>query len=125
MSEKKENLNVLGGPLQSCCGTHRTGYYRDGFCRTEEDDLGRHVVCAMMTKEFLEFSFSQGNDLMTPRPLNEFPGLKEGDQWCLCVLRWIEALEAGKAPPVDLLATHESTLEFVLLEDLKKHALLS
>jgi len=125
MQTKKDNLNVLGTELQACCGNHRTGFFRDGYCRTGEDDRGKHVVCAMVTQDFLEFSLSRGNDLMTSRPEFDFPGLKEGDFWCLCVLRWKEALDAGKAPPVDLLATDQSTLEFVPLETLKQYALLT
>lgn len=125
MIESNEILNVLGSPLQRCCGNYRTGFYRDGFCRTDENDRGRHVVCAQVTQEFLNFSLGRGNDLITPRPEFDFPGLKEGDCWCLCVLRWKEALEAGIAPPVDLLATHEGALQFVTLEELQKHAILT
>lgn len=125
MSSEKPILNVLGSDLQPCCGSHRTGFYRDGYCRTDEEDRGRHVVCAMVTKDFLEFSLSRGNDLITPRPEYDFPGLKEGDFWCLCILRWKEALDAGKAPPVVLLSTHESALEVVPLETLTQHALLT
>ena len=99
-----------------------TGFFRDGCCRTNSDDVGMHLVCARMTDEFLVFSRSRGNDLGTPIPEYRFPGLKAGDQWCLCVLRWKEALDAGLAPPVVLEATHISTLEFVDLEDLKAHA---
>jgi uncharacterized protein len=113
--------NVLGGELRCCCRNPLTGFYRDGHCRTGPGDSGLHTVCAQMTNEFLEFSYSRGNDLVTPQP--GFPGLKEGDRWCLCVTRWHEALEAGAAPPVDLHATHASTLEFVTLEELQSHAL--
>jgi uncharacterized protein len=113
--------NVLGGELRCCCRDPLTGFYRDGYCRTGSGDVGLHTVCAQMTNEFLEFSYSRGNDLVTPQP--DFPGLKEGDRWCLCVTRWHEALEAGVAPPVDLHATHASTLEFVTLEELQAHAL--
>ena len=111
--------NVLGGELR-CCRNPLTGFYRDGYCRTGPGDFGLHTVCAQMTNEFLEFSYSRGNDLVTPQP--GFPGLKEGDRWCLCVTRWHEALEAGAAPPVDLHATHASALEFVTLEELQAHA---
>ena len=90
-------MNVLGGPLRLCCSSPMTGWFRDGYCRTDDNDTGRHVVCAKMTSEFLEFSKSRGNDLMTPRPPS-FPGLVEGDKWCLCAMRWVEAFEAGKAP---------------------------
>src|SRR3954471_484301 len=104
--------NVLGTQLRCCCLRPRTGYFRDGFCRTDASDRGMHFVCAEMTQEFLEFSRAQGNDLMTPVPEYQFPGLKPGDRWCLCVTRWTEALEAGVAPPIILEATHAATLEF-------------
>lgn len=100
-----------------------TGFYRDGCCNTGPDDLGVHTVCVRVTKEFLEFSRSRGNDLMTPAPDFGFPGLKPGGRWCLCAARWQEALDAGMAPRVVIAATHEATLEFVALEDLKKYAL--
>lgn len=112
--------NVLGKPLESCCTKPLTGFYRDGYCRTDEHDQGRHVVCAVVTDEFLKFSRQQGNDLMTPRPEMRFPGLKAGDKWCLCVLRWREAYEAGKAPPVVLAATAERALQYVSLDMLKE-----
>lgn len=114
--------NVLGGKLQSCCQQPRTGFYRDGYCRTGAGDHGLHVVCAQVTREFLAFSLARGNDLVTPVPAADFPGLEPGDRWCLCVTRWKEALDAGVAPPVFLEATHASALEFVDLADLKKHA---
>lgn len=113
--------NVLGTELQPCSFDPMTGFFRDGCCRTGVDDHGMHLVCARMTEDFLKFSRSRGNDLSTPVPQYEFPGLKPGDQWCLCVLRWKEALEAGMAPEVVLEATHISTLEFVDLEDLQAH----
>lgn len=100
-----------------------TGFYRDGFCRTGPGDVGLHTVCAQMTEEFLEFSRRRGNDLITPAPEWDFPGLKPGDLWCLCVRRWQEALEAGVAPPVVLEATHASAAEFVEVDDLRAHAL--
>jgi uncharacterized protein (DUF2237 family) len=100
-----------------------TGYYRDGCCRTGADDYGVHVVCAQMTDEFLAFSQARGNDLSTPHPEFHFPGLKAGDRWCLCASRWQEALDAGVAPSIVLASTHISALEFVNLEDLKKHAI--
>ncbi|HEY2866964.1 MAG TPA: DUF2237 domain-containing protein [Pyrinomonadaceae bacterium] len=112
--------NVLGTELKSCCTDPMTGFYRDGFCRTGPDDIGRHTVCIHATDEFLEFSRSAGNDISTPRPEYAFPGVKDGDRWCLCVTRWQEAFEAGRAPMVDLEATHESALEVVRLEDLKR-----
>ena len=114
--------NVLGTDLRCCCLKPRTGYFRDGFCRTDATDRGMHFVCAEMTREFLEFSRAQGNDLITPIPEFDFPGLKPGDRWCLCVTRWTDALEAGVAPPVILEATHASALEFVSLDELKAHA---
>lgn len=114
--------NVLGQPLEACCFEPLTGFYRDGFCRTGPGDVGLHTVCAVMTEEFLAFTKSRGNDLLTPRPDLQFPGLKPGDRWCLCVSRWVEALEVGVAPPVILEACHSSVLEFVDLEDLKSHA---
>ena len=99
-----------------------TGFYRDGCCNTGADDAGLHLVCAEMTDEFLEFSVERGNDLVTPMPQFGFPGLKAGDRWCLCVLRWKEAFEAGVPPKVHLEATHISTLEFVDLDVLQSHA---
>lgn len=100
-----------------------TGFYRDGYCRTGPGDTGLHTVCVEVTAEFLAFSKAQGNDLSTPAPQWDFPGLKPGDRWCLCVTRWKEAMEAGVGPAVCLSATHESALEWVDLEDLKAHAL--
>ena len=114
--------NVLGEPLIPCCSDPLTGFFRDGLCRTGPDDLGRHTVCAQVTEAFLAFSLAVGNDLSTPRPEYSFPGLRPGDSWCLCVLRWKEALQAGCAPPVVLAATHSSALEHVTLEDLERHA---
>ena len=114
--------NDLGGPLATCCTAPLTGFYRDGSCHTGPQDIGTHVVCAQVTPEFLEFSVARGNDLVTPVPQFHFPGLNPGDKWCLCALRWKEALDAGVAPPVVLAATHEKALEFVSLEDLKRHA---
>ena len=115
--------NVLGGPLATCCTAPMTGFYRDGNCHTGPQDTGTHVVCARVTQAFLEFSVARGNDLVTPVPQLRFPGLNPGDKWCLCALRWKEALDAGVAPPVVLAATHEKALDFVTLEDLKRHAL--
>ena len=108
--------------MQSCSTDPMTGFYRDGCCRTGPDDLGLHLVCMVATDEFLEFSKARGNDLSTPQPQYRFPGLVEGDRWCLCVERWKEALEAGMAPQIVLAATHISSLEFVDLEDLQAHA---
>lgn len=118
-----ESLNVLGGELRACCFDPLTGYYRDGSCRDAPDDGGTHVLCARVTPEFLAFSRSRGNDLTTPRPEMRFRGLKPGDRWCVCVLRWLEALEGGVAPPVVLEATHERALDLVPLEVLRQFAL--
>jgi len=114
--------NVLGTELTNCCTEPMTGFYRDGYCRTGSDDVGRHTVCILATDEFLDFSKAVGNDLSTPRPEFGFPGVKDGDKWCLCVTRWQEAFEAGMAPMVDLSATHESALQVVKLEDLQRFA---
>ncbi len=114
--------NVLGEPLESCSTDPMTGFYRDGCCNTGMEDTGLHLVCTIMTDEFLEFSQERGNDLSTPMPQYGFPGLVQGDRWCLCVLRWKEAFQAGVAPQVVLAATHMSTLEFVDLSDLTNHA---
>ena len=116
------STNVLGGPLQPCSFDPLTGFFRDGCCHTGPGDHGLHTVCIETTADFLRFSRERGNDLSTPYPDYEFPGLKPGDHWCLCVTRWVEAFEAGFAPPVVLEATHESALEFIDLEDLKQHA---
>ena len=115
-------LNVLGEPLEACCFAPRTGYYRDGYCRTDDTDRGRHVVCAQMTAEFLAFTQSRGNDLSTPQPAFGFPGLIPGDRWCLCVQRWKEAYDAGVAPPVLLAACDESALAVVPLDILRDFA---
>ena len=114
--------NVLGQPLQPCSMKPLTGYYRNGCCDTGAGDAGVHVVCVQTTKEFLEFSKSRGNDLSTPIPEYNFPGLKPGDRWCLCAQRWQEAFEAGRAPKVILQSTHMAALEFIDLENLKSHA---
>lgn len=118
-----EAKNVIGGKLETCCTSPMTGYYRDGKCNTGGGDFGAHVVCAQVTEEFLAFTKSRGNDLSTPVPMFNFPGLKPGDRWCLCASRWVEALEAGVAPPIILEATHASALEYVSLEQLKQYAL--
>lgn len=116
-------MNVLGTPLQPCCTDPMTGFYRDGYCRTGAGDVGVHVVCAQVTAEFLAFSKEQGNDLVTPHPEFDFPGLEPGDCWCLCASRWQEALDAGVAPKVKLAATHIAALEFVSMKDLEAHAI--
>jgi uncharacterized protein len=116
-------VNVYGGDLEPCSFDPVTGFHRDGWCRSGAGDDGMHVVCAVMTEEFLEFTLSRGNDLVTPQPQWLFPGLQPGDRWCVVAERWNEALEAGVAPPVVLEATHASALEFVAMEDLEAHAL--
>ncbi len=119
---KSQASNVLGTSLQPCSHHPLTGFYRDGCCHTGAGDHGVHVVCVVLTKGFLEFTRSVGNDLSTPVPEYDFPGLKEGDRWCLCVQRWHEAFQVGRAPQVILEATHISALEFVSLENLQKHS---
>ena len=114
--------NVFGQPLVPCSFSPRTGYFRDGCCKTDATDQGRHVICALVTEDFLQFSRDRGNDLSTPRPEYEFPGLKSGDRWCLCALRWKEALAAGMAPKVYLESTHIKALEYVSLAQLKAHS---
>ena len=114
--------NVLGTELQACSLDPLTGWFRDGSCRTNDMDHGTHVVCARMTEAFLAYTKSRGNDLGTPRPEYRFPGLKPGDQWCLCALRWREAHEAGLAPPVVLESTHERALQYVELDVLRNYA---
>jgi uncharacterized protein len=116
--------NVLGTPLVACSYDPLTGYYRDGCCNTDHNDHGSHVVCAKVTQAFLDFSVSRGNDLVTPRPEFRFAGLKAGDRWCLCARRWLEAFEAGVAPPVVLAATHRKALEIVTIEQLQACALV-
>lgn len=122
------STNVLGTSLTPCCENVRntsigTGFYRNGFCSTGEQDLGRHTVCVQVTDEFLEFSKSVGNDLSTPAPQYMFPGLKRGDIWCLCAQRWAQAYDAGKAPKLFLQATHEKTLDYVPFDVLREYAL--
>ena len=114
--------NVLGGALETCGCQPMTGWTRDGVCRTDALDVGRHTVCAVVTASFLSYSSAQGNDLSTPRPESSFPGLQPGDRWCVCASRWQQALEDGMAPPVVLAATEISTLDLVSLEELKAHA---
>ncbi|WP_299237427.1 DUF2237 family protein [Natronomonas sp.] len=122
--------NVLGGDLDACNRDPTTGFERDGCCNTHPRDRGRHELCAVMTADFLEFSKAQGNDLTTPRPEFQFPGLTPGDRWCLCLGRWVEALEATReerlpettVPPVVLEATNEAVLDTVSLDTLREHA---
>lgn len=117
-----KHRNVFGEPLEECSLSPLTGFMRTGRCETGPDDLGSHTVCAQVTAEFLDYSRSRGNDLMTPLPALDFPGLKPGDRWCLCAARWREALDAGCAPRVVLRATHERALEVCDIADLKRHA---
>ncbi len=126
MSEREEESkerNVLGGPLRACSYSPVTGYFRDGCCGTRGEEGVAHLVCVKVTADFLQFSTERGNDLVTPRPELRFRGLKPGDRWCLHVLRWVEAWEAGMAPQVILEATHERVLKFAPLSALKRHAL--
>ena len=120
--EDMTQLNVLGAQLEECSRDPLTGYFRNGCCENHGDDPGMHVVCAVMTDEFLAFSKEAGNDLSTPMPQYGFDGLRDGDRWCLCAARWQEALEAGAAPLVRLAATHVSALEYSSLADLQAHA---
>lgn len=122
MSSVKAN-NIFGAELQTCSTDPMTGFLRDGCCSTNQYDRGTHVVCAVVTDEFLLYSKSRGNDLMTPRPELDFPGLKAGDRWCLCAMRWKEAYDAGVAPPIKPEATHEKTLEMIHLDELNKFAI--
>lgn len=115
--------NVLGTELQTCSNDPLTGFYRDGCCNTGGDDAGVHVVCVRVTDQFLQFSATRGNDLSTPMPQYGFPGLKEGDRWCLCASRWKEALDAGVAPRVFLEGTHMATLEYATLGELQAHSI--
>ncbi len=121
MGEENQK-NVFGEPLRECSTDPVTGFLRDGCCHSSPSDPGLHLVCAEMTEEFLIFSKSRGNDLSTPRPEFQFPGLKPGNRWCICALRWKEALEGGVAPPVFLQSTHQSALEVIDFSDLKKYA---
>ena len=114
-------MNVLGGELYDCSVDPVTGWFRDGACNTGPGDFGMHIVCAVMTEEFLEFSKKVGNDLPTPQPRFHFAGLAPGDRWCLGAARWVEAMEAGLAPPVVLEATNAAVLEWVALSDLEAH----
>jgi len=118
----ESETNVLGGELADCSMDPTTGFMRDGYCYPVRRDPGRHEICAVMTDEFLQYSKAQGNDLVTPRPELDFPGLEPGDHWCVCVPRWVEAHEAGAAPPVVLAATSEDVLEDVSIETLREYA---
>ena len=114
--------NVFGEAIEECCSNPITGYFRDGFCRTDKYDRGSHTVCAVVTGEFLDFSLAQGNDLSTPRPEFEFPGLCAGQSWCLCASRWLEAHEAGCAPRVHLMRTNSKALEIISMDILSAYA---
>ena len=116
----KDAKNILGEPLKMCSVKPMTGFYRDGYCRTGDEDSGTHVLAAIVDQKFLDYTKSKGNDLQTPNPAFGFLGLKPGDRWCLCANRWKEAYEAGFAPPVDLQATHEKALKYISLETLKQ-----
>lgn len=116
--------NVFGEPLVPCSFDPLTGFFRDGCCKTGEEDSGMHTVCVVMTATFLAFSTACGNDLSTPRPEWGFPGLQPGDQWCLCAQRWVEAWRAGVAPRIVLESTNQAMLELVPLDELRRHALL-
>ena len=122
MTATPHPLNVLGKPLQSCSTDPMTGWFRDGCCRGDPNDRGLHLICVVLTAEFLRFSRSEGNDLSTPRPEYGFPGLKPGDRWCLCATRWRDAYAAGCAPPVLLEATHLNALGVVSLDQLREYA---
>tara|TARA_Y100001970_G_C14251647_1_gene872302 strand:- start:1042 stop:1422 length:381 start_codon:yes stop_codon:yes gene_type:complete len=123
MTPEGKQKNVFGETIRICCENPITGFFRDGFCHTDERDEGIHTVCVSVTKDFLEFSLSRGNDLSTPRPEFGFPGLKEGDSWCLCAERWFEAYEADKAPKLFLKKTNHRTLDIVPMELLKDFAI--
>ena len=123
MTPEGKQKNVFGETIRICCENPITGFFRDGFCHTDERDEGIHTVCVSVTKDFLEFSLSRGNDLSTPRPEFGFPGLKEGDSWCLCAERWVEAYEADKAPKLFIKKTNHRTLDIVPMELLKDFAI--
>ena len=120
--ELEQSINVLGEPLALCSENPLTGFFRDGCCNTNDQDVGSHTVCVEVTEQFLEYSRFRGNDLSTPRPEFGFPGLKEGDRWCLCAARWLEAHEQGMAPRVFLMSTHQRALDIVPLEILRQSA---
>ena len=122
MIKKDEALNVFGEPLESCSEDPLTGFFRDGCCNTNDQDVGSHTVCIAVTKEFLEYSRFRGNDLSTPMPEYDFPGLAEGDRWCLCAARWKEAYEQDVAPRVHLTRTHKKALEIVPIDILRRFA---
>ena len=123
MSSVEKQKNVFGEEIETCCESPITGFFRDGFCHTDDTDQGVHTICVSMTEDFLEFSKSKGNDLSTPRPEFNFPGLKEGDNWCLCAERWVEAYEVSMAPKLYIKKTNLRTLDIVPLNILKKFAI--
>ena len=116
-------LNIFNEPLELCSNEPKTGFFRTGCCETDAQDIGTHTVCAIMDKEFLQFSFNQGNDLITPVPDFDFPGLKPGDSWCLCANRWLESFEAGFAPQIIARATNIKTLDIISLDKIKLFAI--
>ena len=122
MSEE-DQLNIFNEPLEACSFDPVTGFFRSGCCETSEQDTGSHTVCAIMTEEFLKFSKSKGNDLSTPVPAFDFPGLNSGDRWCLCAARWLEAYEGGSAPSIIARATHRRALEIIPMEAMKEFSL--
>ena len=122
MSEE-DQLNIFNEPLEACSFDPVTGFFRSGCCETSVQDSGSHTVCAIMTEEFLKFSKSKGNDLSTPVPAFDFPGLNSGDRWCLCAARWLEAYEAGSAPSIIARATHRRALETIPMEVMKEFSL--
>tara|TARA_Y100001949_G_scaffold63842_1_gene54073 strand:- start:57 stop:434 length:378 start_codon:yes stop_codon:yes gene_type:complete len=119
----KFNKNIFGEVIETCSKETMTGFLRNGSCETLKDDVGSHTVCAIVTDEFLEYSKTKGNDLITPRPEFAFPGLKDGDKWCVCALRWLEALRDNVAPPIVAKSTNELALEVIEIDILKKHAI--
>ena len=121
-SRVQQNRNLVGETLIPCSTEPLTGFFRDGLCRTCSDDTGSHTVCAVMTEAFLQFTVTAGNDLVTPRPEFNFPGLVPGDRWCICAARWLEAMRAGCGPPVVLEATSEKALEVIPFELLQQHS---
>lgn len=123
MPEQEKSVNVFGEPLKECSDKPLTGFFRDGCCNTGEQDMGMHTVCVQVSRKFLEFSRFRGNDLSTPHPEMDFPGLRPGDRWCLCAARWLEAYEHGMAPKVYLAGTHIKSLNIIPLEILQKYAI--
>lgn len=118
----EKSINVLNEPLETCGNEPKTGFFRDGCCNTSQDDLGSHTICVTVTEEFLKYSLLRGNDLSTPRPEFGFPGLNDGDRWCLCASRWMQAYQQGFAPKVHLSCTHKRALELIPLDLLREHA---